>query len=461
MVFTEIRRSVRPTAPRARVCLALVVFVLSLAAVAQPAPQQQQQPAPAAGQMRLAKVEFTGLDRVKPAEALAASGLAAGQDVDINAIDAAADRLLQSGLFTKLGYSVKGTSAAAVVVFAVEESKRGVPVVFDNFVWFEEEELREAVRRKVPSFEGTAPAGGTMSDAIKAALQDLLRERKIEGKVEYTLSSDVAQRMEHLFVVKGAALRVCEVRYPGAGGIPEKELIENSSGIFNNDYSRTFASNYFEAALLPLYRERGRLRATYRPPQAKVVQKEDCTGVAVTIPVDEGVIYTFERALWQGNQALTADELNAALGMKTGEIAGSKKLDKGLREVDKLYGRKGHLAARLNPAPDFNDTDRRVAFRFKVDEGPQYRMGTLTINGLGEAEANNLRGRWRILPRDVYDAGYIEEFVKTPVREFYADMLRAGQRLPNFKIESRIKPDPDTQTVDVTLTFKPEEAKKP
>ena len=258
MAFIKFHRGERPTVVGAtmRVVLVGLLFLTTRgAAVAQPAspPQPQQQPqAPAAGQMRLAKIEFTGLARVKPEEALAASGLAVGQELDIAAIDAAADKLLQSGLFAKLGYSVKGTSAAATVVFAVEESKRGVPVVFDNFVWFEEDEVLEAVRRKVPSFDGVAPAGGTMSDAIKAALQALLRERKIEGVVEYTLSSDVAGRQEHLFLVKGAALRVCELRYPGAGGITEKELIENSSGIFNNDYSRTFAANYFEAALLKL-----------------------------------------------------------------------------------------------------------------------------------------------------------------------------------------------------------------
>ena len=465
MALFQARRT-RHSAPACRrlypVAAGLLVLLAPAALSAQPAPPQRQPSPAAAGQMRLAKVEFTGLERVKAEEALAVSGLAAGQDVDINAVDAAAEKLLQSGLFMRLGYSVKGTSDAAIIVFAVVESKRGVPVVFDNFVWFDEEELREAVRRKVPSFDGTAPPGGAMTDAIKAALQDLLRERKIGGVVEYMPSTNLAQGLEHLFTVKGAGLRVCEVHYPGAGGIPEKELIENSSGIFNNEYSRTHATNYVEAALLPLYRERGRLRATYRPPQVKVVSNDDCgQGVAVTIPIDEGVIYTWERAVWEGQQALSAQELDAALGFKQGEIAGSKKLDKGLHEVRKLYARKGHLTPRLSPRPDFDDTNRRVAFRFKVDEGPQYRMGELVIDGLPEAEANNLRGRWRILPREVYDAGYLDEFAKTVIKEFYADMLRAGQRLQPFKLESSIKPNRDTQTVDVTLTFKPEEAKKP
>ncbi len=351
---------------------------------------------------------------------------------------------------------MKGTSDAATVVFKVEEAARNVPVVFDNFVWFTEEELRDAVRRKVPSFDGAAPPGGAMTEAIKTALRDLLQSRKIEGAIEYMPAADAANRLEHLFTVKGAGLRVCEVHYPGAGGIPERELIENSSGIFNNEYSRTFVASYVEATLLPLYRERGRLRASYRTPQAQPLSNAECeAGVSVTIPIEEGVIYTWERAVWNGNHAFTPAELDAALGFKAGEVAGIKKIEKGIVEIKKAYGRKGHLTPGVRSAPDFDDANRRVAFRFEVDEGPQYRMGELFITGLPEIETNNLRGRWRLLSKEVFDTGYIGEFLKNSVPEFGKDMLRAGQRLPPFKIESAITPNRESHTVDVTLNFKP------
>jgi outer membrane protein assembly factor BamA len=410
-----------------------------------------------AGQMRLSKIEFQGLKSIKHEEALKASGLSTAEVVDIAAIDAAAERLMQSGLFRKLAYSVKGTSNAATVIFTIEESVRGVPVVYDNFVWFNEEDLRTAVRRKVPSFDGTAVVGGTMAATIKTALQELLNAHKIEGTVEYLLSTDIANRPEHLYSVKGAGLRVCELHYPGASAIPERELIENSSGIFNNEYSRTFVMNYVEAALLPLYREHGRLRATYRPPQVTpAASTADCEkGVALSIPIDEGIIYTWERAVWEGVSAVTAQDLDIALGMKRGEIANVKKIEKGLSKLEAVFGRKGHLTPRIRQVPDFNDTDRRVSYRFQVEEGPQYRMGELFVTGLPEAEANNLRGRWRLLSKDVYDTGYLAEFVKAAVPEFYADMQRAGTPIKNVQPEIRIAPDREKHIVDVTIEFKP------
>ena len=71
--------------------------------------------------------------------------------------------------------------------------------------------------------------------------------------------------------------------------------------------------------LLPLYREVGQLKATFSPPLAKPEATANCkSGVELTIPVDEGYIYKWTKAEWTGNQALTAQELDALLGMRAG-----------------------------------------------------------------------------------------------------------------------------------------------
>jgi hypothetical protein len=111
--------------------------------------------------------------------------------VSIDELDVVANNLLSSpGLFKNLSYNIKGTTDKAVLTFTVSEQKWTMPVAFDNFVWFTDEELREAIKRRVPAFDGTAPERGNVTEQIKQALQDLLRERKIEGTVEYDLSED-------------------------------------------------------------------------------------------------------------------------------------------------------------------------------------------------------------------------------------------------------------------------------
>jgi len=438
--------------PRVMLAAALVFVALCAHASA----RQSQAPAQT---LKLDRIEFKGLEKVKESEALEKSGLQPGQSVTLDDVEAAANRLLESGLFKNLSYQVHGKTDKAVVTFTVIEQTWNMPVAFDNFIWFTDEELNAAVRRKVPAFDGTAPEAGAVTEQIKQSLEELLRERKIEGTVEYNFQEDpTTRKISHFFSVKGSGLRVCKINYVGARAVPEETLVQKSGGIFDNEYSRAYVGGFVEGNLLPLYHERGYLRAAFSPPKAKPDSTADCErGVGVTVYVDEGAIYVWDKAAWEGNTALTGQELDIALGMKPREIANGLKIEKGMMSVQKAYARKGYLAARVRAAQDFDDNARSVAYRFQLNEGPQYHMGELNITGLSETDTNNLRGRWRLLHGDVYDEGYLAaEFIKKTVPEFLREAVRAGHALPALKIETKLTPDHEKKTVDVTINFKPE-----
>lgn len=439
-----------------RVKLALVLFAACLMLSPLARAQQPQQ------SIKLDKIEFKGLDRVKPDEALGKSGLTAGQTVSLDDVEAAANRLLESGLFTNLSYKIKGTTDKALLSFEVVERKWTMPVTFDNFVWFTDEELNAAVRRKLPAFDGTAPEAGGVTEQIRQALTELLSERKIEGTVQYDLSEDpLTKKVSHLYSVKGPGLRVCKINYAGARAVSEEQLVTKSGGIFDNDYSRAYVGGFVESNLLPLYHERGYLRAAFSAPKVVPEASPECKGVALALTVDEGSIYVWDKATWEGAEGLTAQELDVALGMKNREVANAVKIAKGLANVRKAYGRKGYIGARVRAESEFDDSGRSVTYHFRVTEGAQYRMGELVINGLDEVATNNLRGRWRLLSKEVYDEGYVEEFVRKSVTEFQRDAARAGNPLPPLKVVSQATPDHDKHLVNVTLNIKPDTTVQP
>src|SRR5258708_32028920 len=123
---------------------------------------------------RLERIQFTGLKKVSGDQAVELSELKIGQTIDAGVLDAAAARLLQSGLFKKLGYSVHSPNGRATVTFTVEESAIMLPVVFEDFVWFSDEELVAAIRRVLPFYNGSAPAICDTADRITTGLQRLL-----------------------------------------------------------------------------------------------------------------------------------------------------------------------------------------------------------------------------------------------------------------------------------------------
>jgi outer membrane protein insertion porin family len=426
------------------------VFLISALLASCAAAALAQQPPP--GRMRLAKIEFVGLQRVKEDEIVAASGLKIGQAFAVEDFDAAAQKLLSSGLVSRVAYKLRERAGEAFITFEVAEAGRAgnSPVVFDNFPWFTPEEIAAAVRRDVPAFDGTAPDSSAVIEGIRGALERLLSERKIAGKVEYlpSMNLETGGNRKHIFAVSGARLAVCAVSFPGASGIPEKELISAAKSMLANDYSQEFASNFADAALRELYHERGYLRVEFDAPRGSVGGEGACAnGVTVAVPVREGVSYNWAGAQWSGNAALAAAELDAALGMKPGEVADGTKIKKALREVARAYGHKGYLNSALRPAPEFDDAGRRVTYRFEVREGPQYRMGELKIAGLAEADAEKLRARWALRAGEVFDQAYYEEFLKKNL----SGVVQPGARP---QVTMFVKPDREKLTADVNYSFK-------
>ncbi|MBA3805688.1 MAG: hypothetical protein H0X14_08270, partial [Acidobacteria bacterium] len=154
-------------------------------------------------------------------------------------------------------------------------------------------------------------------------------------------------------------------------------------------------------------------------------------------------------AEWTGNTTLSISELEAALGMKSGEIANGLKIDKGLEFIQEVYGKKGYLMARLNTTPVLEDASRRATYQIAIKEGSQYHMGMLTLIGLSESTINRLKSRWKLQPGDVYDDSYLKEFMK---KEMVLDASEIGS--PPKRISTEIKPDRQNLTVDVIINFK-------
>ncbi len=398
---------------------------------------------------KIALIETEGLQTLTTETVIATSGLNIGDAFSPEIADAAAERLVNSGLFKKVGYRTRYVGANVTITFQLEELKgQTSPVVFDNFIWFADEELAAAIKREVPSFNGSAPNAGNTNEAIKKALQNFLAERKLAGQVEYNLTEH-----EHLFRVEGVSMKICTLHFPGAQSVSEEKLIEATRRNMDPDYSRQSAKTFPKYGLYPIYRELGHLRASFGTPVAKPNSNGGCEGVDLTIPVNEGAKYSWAKAEWSGNQVLSANELDDALGMKPGEAANGKKFDKGLHEVEKAFGTHGHIQARMKPEPEFDDATSKVTFKIAVNEGPQYRMGTVEFKGFSSEDAAALSKRWGLKNGEVYDQSYAGRFFRTEAVEVTSRIANErqsqGKPMPNIPVREI----PNRQTLIVNLTI--------
>ncbi|HJQ70687.1 MAG TPA: POTRA domain-containing protein [Blastocatellia bacterium] len=396
---------------------------------------------------KLNKIEFSGLQRFNESQVTPITGLQQGASVDMAGLNAAMQRLEDTGFFKKVGYNYRYRGDQLDVTFSVEEMKWDLPVVFDNFVWFTEEEIHTAVRKLVPNFGGYAPRTGNVTTLITRALAQLLRERNIAGEVEYVPTYDEYGRSEkdHNFSVKGQKFQICKLKFPGAASVKESDLVRVSKPLMSMDYSRGYLNEFIHGNLVAVYRERGHLRARFGAPQVKLDQSPDCNnGLDVTIEVEEGQAYTLDKAEWQGNEALSVNELEAMLGMKSGDVANGLKVGSALKTIRAAYGKRGYIMAKAVAAESFDDAKRSATFQISITEGPQYRMGDLTFMGVSESDGNKLKEKWKLKPGDVFDDTYPEDYMK--------NVLPKAARAREYGIVPKL--DRENKTISFTITIK-------
>src|SRR6266852_2217232 len=141
-----------------------------------------QTPEPGASTLR--ELHASGMKSITETNVLPLAGLQTGSQVTRKDLQAAADRLVQSGLFAKVKYDFRTTPEGVAVTFHVEETPL-IPAYFDNFPWFSDGELSAAIRTKLPFYDGSLPEAGEVVDQAGEALKSLLASRSLQIAVEH------------------------------------------------------------------------------------------------------------------------------------------------------------------------------------------------------------------------------------------------------------------------------------
>ncbi len=186
------------------------------------------------------------------------------------------------------------------------------------------------------------------------------------------------------------------------------------------DYYHALLTSFDEHAVLPVYHERGYLKASCSPQQPRPVKnaapdtvddKQAITLLDITIAITPGAQYKVTGWTWSGNTNVPTENLQSLLHAKTGEPANTVQLAADLRTVQQLYGSRGYVTAAVKADAQFDDVAGTVAYDLVVTEGAVYHMGELEFRGIDNGLTAKLRAAWKIRPGDIYDAGYLNEFL--------------------------------------------------
>jgi outer membrane protein assembly factor BamA len=418
-----------------RVCLAAFA---ALSTIGVSLAQAQTAPA-AAGTATLREVRSDGLKSLTESQVTSLCGLQPGAQAGRDDLQAAADKLLETGLFAKVKYNFQTRVDGLVVTFHVEEAQRSA-AYFDNLPWFTDGELNDAIRSKILFYDGTLPNAGSVVDQAADAVSAFVAAHGLQAAIEHqVLANPSGEGTIQQFHIEGASLKMSQLEFSDASLNSSKTIQQNLAELKGKPYSRLAIDLFLTEQVRPVYQKQGYLRAKLGPPEVRL------TG-------NPNQVYRWKGVQWIGNSILSAITLTGDLGMKDGEIADGMALEAGLDRVREEYGHIGYLDAKIDPVSTYDDQAHTLAYAVRIDEGKSYRFGALVITGLSVAAEKRLRDAWSIPQNELFDKNIFEEFLtKLEARpgEIFRDLPVHYENVGHW-----LRPDAPNGTVDVLLDFK-------
>ncbi|HXX99719.1 MAG TPA: POTRA domain-containing protein [Candidatus Limnocylindrales bacterium] len=405
---------------------------------------------------KLKEIRADGMKTFTEAQVAALSGLTIGSDISRKGLQDAADLLLRTGLFAKVNFKYDTHNDAVSLTFHVEESPR-LPVTYDNFPWFADSELTDAIRGNFAFFDGTLPEDGTVVDLVGNTLASFLTAHGLKAEVRhFVLANPLLDSSVQEFQLEGVTQTISSIEFTDTGLMNNLAVQQHLPEIRGKPFSRLTVDVFLAESIRPIYLEQGYLRAKLGPAEVRLSGNPNNLkfpeDIPIYVPCAPGALYHWKESQWSGNNAVSSETLKRAVGLKPGDVANGMTIEGAWDRVREAYGHLGYLESRVTPVVAYDDQAHTVSYAVDIAEGKQFHFHELVITGMSLAGERLIREAWTLKPGEVMDKEVFERFLTT--LESHRENVFKGLPVHYDTVGHWLQTDSEKGTVDVLLDFK-------
>lgn len=387
----------------AKACLPLALLLLAGIAPAQ--------------QFRPKTITFAGYS-VSREELLKASGLPSSGQFTQTDMQAAAQRLSETGLFENVRFSFDGQELR----YELKPASNTLPAAFANFPWWDSKALETALEGRVQLFHGSvAPDSGLQAQIIQA-LTAMLAEKQIEASVSAIQKVDLAigRAKAVEFRIDKPAVQVGAISFSGA----TPQWTEQLAGVVNAEGGRDFEEAETPAELMDavahVYRKRGFLDETAGVKRQTPLLDAGKVLVPVEVSITEGEQYHLGGFTLAGSVLVSQEEFDKGAKLKAGDVVDEDKLHATMKSLSRPYISRGYLHAKIAATPAL-DREKHIAdYAISVVPGDVYTMGNLTVRGVDDNLKALVLKTWSMKAGDPFDGNYATNFLTSNKNALHA-----------------------------------------
>ena len=376
----------------------------------------------------------------------------AGQTLVLKDLQAAAQRLADTGCFETVRVDSTGAASALTVIFLLKPATGAelYRAEFENFVWFTPEELATIVHRSAPLFTNKLPETTGVLDAVSTGLQAALVSKgvpNVEVTHQLLLATSARPESTVAFHVTRPAVRLQSVTLDGLAvasvslanrvevklrGVPYR------SGAGPGTTADLFLGRYLDAGNLD-----ARLVDVTTTP---VMESTGTVGVDLRAHVVSGAVYRVANVTFTGTPIVSEQTFSAGVKLHAGDVASRSNLFASEAPVDLAYHRLGYMDEFVDATISEDEATHTVSYALKVIPGEVYRVKGVSVEGLSAEAKAEFDQAWTMKAGEIYVAEYAAVFLGNRVSRGALAQYAGG-----FKAIA----DTATHAVDLQINFVP------
>lgn len=399
----------------------------------------------------LGHIIFQGAAPFTESELAPLTGLTIGTTPTDESLQIASNRLIETGLFynVKASYETPNNIGTATFVLQPLPASQLARVSFANLVWMTPAEIDETLKL-LPLYRGVVPMGGNlrMAESIQATLEGALSSRGVQATMTHTLLPPSPQhpyttlefRVTSPNVVLGSA-SLFDIP-PALVNRTLKAQTEATTVPYNEGIAGTTISDI----LLEPARNAGYIGAKlWHVERKRRILSRTTVAVDYTARMDAGPIYTVRALNWEPTSVLSEAEFRRLAPMHVGQVPTSDAVAKTRQVITDAYYAQGYLEANIEAKQELDTKAGAAYYTYSAMSGPQYRVHSVSVQGLSADAKQDFDAVWTMKPGDVYNEVYLLNFLNTH---------QNIASLKGYTFTYGRTTAPDTHLVDLTLTFK-------
>ena len=358
------------------------------------------------------EVIIAGTRRVDPGAIRAAAAIKPGEVVTADAIDRATQAIFRMARFSDVHVTLEERDGKNILLFTVVERPLVRTVKFAGNKELSEEKLRALVTIKSPDLYDATVLDMNIEAILKAYKEAGYYAAKIEPKVEVT---ELNEANITLNCIEGEEILIDSIRFEGNKAFTDKELkkgMETQERWFlswmtgRGAYQEEVLNNDL-SLLTDRYFDRGYIQVKIHQPQVTMIKENRY--LDILIEIEEGEQYRIGAVDFTGDLLRSREELNALLGLPSGDLFSRKKLREGMMKINDLYADEGYAYVNVAPLSKVNPEARTVDLTIEIEKSFLVVTRKIEITGNNKTIDKVIRREMQLTEGEKFSATKIKE----------------------------------------------------